>query len=1331
MADTSFNGGEGSSLDELALSLRPTQQYSARARSKTPLSYKSPNVRRQILNFDTAPTLRGTSPSKSMILETPAKPGSSPWRIKVTVEAEPHSDDLPGRGTRSNTPSKPSVAKGRSITVPLKDADPSPAKRGRGRPRKSEVVTPAASAIKKRKGTPMRRRSTRPSGDKNDLTEDANAPKPTPKRRGRPPKNLQKVDVPLEISPVVDAAPQSQPPPSSRDKHQPSGDLEAQFTGNQVHFGTDRSPSFSSNGEQPSYHASPEPSIIQAELEEQPSPSPLRQQVITSTENTQPIANSFSELPTFADMTPLHLEYPISDLPSAIIARTTQKRSPYKRTPRDKLAGEVWSMRSREIISSPELYGLASHRLEVRRDPQPVNFLRGSPRRHENLSPSREAQQSSIAPSLATRADRDEDEENIQKNSTDVHNSDETPVEDKEDDMVDKSYEHGQKADQLDADEDVEMWRHMITTRQRDVSTRSGGISGSDSDDSDFGDEMEVTNHPMGENTMMQSEEFSMVSLDSLRELQSSFIDGGHADSLIEQAVEPQKRISMVSQIQLPDITSKAVRPLFSLVQSHKPAGSQPPLHKELSPKIARTAEASNTLQEALSSPSQPVPSRHSNQEHEQRASISGTSFAAKPNPDPRTSRQSNNLDSASTPKLGSSFQRSPLPEMTPSEIRLPTPSSTEKDMELADPPRNDGVEHPSFRQPFLDPITRSPAKSEGEMSVQTQTPPSTRRGSSTSSEEDQEALDTVQKSPIFRGTPTSNRVLEKEAEWQRAREEVSRTIQDARADQVVVIHSEEEEEENDDNDEADPSDIWQEEASRSSNLHQSSRIDEPQSPEPKHANKLGAQIAHPKEHRRPAYAKNMLVDGSIERKRKHGSELRNTEGSSTKITNSAQISALFRSVATHEQQHVSIAQVEDGAESVGQNDSGLFWQRELPSLLDHHPDVEDRTKDKVAVHSSHRTKALGNSQGRRPKDSGHYRPSILDSSPAKSSPLRRRLSFSQSMSPNRNDSHADVINSSPSFMKAYASPSNVRHLRNELRTSRGYASLRAVNGETRRIPTKTTSVDDPVEDTQESMGRSSLLSITPKGIYKPLFPTSKSPDQEDQPRPLKSRKTTASSTASTGVKTMAASTDGLLSWVWSRLPFTYTPPPHPTHPLLAGLPLLPRVEPWTRTHYEVMDKLYQLYKGDPYLFSTSHPDNTGLMTPSLVPFIDIEISNWGYRVRLNSNLIILASLFTRLLVLHDISEYERVAGESIDVGECSTRSNAEQITQWRVLFKLFSVEAGEMLRRDEALGKPIDRTDRRRWRFKGEEQWIWRKDLTKADESGLHLLLRKRESKK
>jgi len=116
-------------------------------------------------------------------------------------------------------------------------------------------------------------------------------------------------------------------------------------------------------------------------------------------------------------------------------------------------------------------------------------------------------------------------------------------------------------------------------------------------------------------------------------------------------------------------------------------------------------------------------------------------------------------------------------------------------------------------------------------------------------------------------------------------------------------------------------------------------------------------------------------------------------------------------------------------------------------------------------------------------------------------------------------------------------------------------------------------------------------------------------------------------------------------------------------------------------------------------------------MTPELLKYIDIEFSNWGYSTVLPSSLLVLVSLYLRLLVLKDGAEFAAIEGKEIVMGDPGRAWNGPVpsdvlISEWNVVVKLWSIVACEEVRRDERAGRTIDRRGSLRWRFRGEREW-------------------------
>ena len=151
----------------------------------------SGNPQVQEFYIDTPPNpTRNGSPKKS---PRQIRQSTSPWRIRLTVQAEPI-DEM----QKSNkSPKKRLTERTTTTTVPLKGGDDSPPageKKGRGRPRKS------LDGPVKRSGTPKpkaggRRRAISESPKKQEADVDSEKATPSKKPRGRPKKSMEPKDV--------------------------------------------------------------------------------------------------------------------------------------------------------------------------------------------------------------------------------------------------------------------------------------------------------------------------------------------------------------------------------------------------------------------------------------------------------------------------------------------------------------------------------------------------------------------------------------------------------------------------------------------------------------------------------------------------------------------------------------------------------------------------------------------------------------------------------------------------------------------------------------------------------------------------------------------------------------------------------------------------------------------------------------------------------------------------------------------------------------------------------------------------------------------------------
>jgi len=177
----------------------------------------------------------------------------------------------------------------------------------------------------------------------------------------------------------------------------------------------------------------------------------------------------------------------------------------------------------------------------------------------------------------------------------------------------------------------------------------------------------------------------------------------------------------------------------------------------------------------------------------------------------------------------------------------------------------------------------------------------------------------------------------------------------------------------------------------------------------------------------------------------------------------------------------------------------------------------------------------------------------------------------------------------------------------------------------------------------------------------------------------------------------------GLLSRVKTIL--QPAPPAPAPHPILSRLTPLPKVEPWTKTHYKALDKLYAIHLKHPSLFCSSMVPPTPLSNTNGyllrkfisahgdMPYVGATFHAWGYSMVMTEELIALCSVFMQLMSLEDAEEYEKVAGKRIQIGDCAPGRTGDLITGEEVLKRLATVVMGESVRRDEREGKEIDRS--------------------------------------
>ncbi|MCJ1462071.1 hypothetical protein MMC07_000671 [Pseudocyphellaria aurata] len=164
----------------------PSSKHSSEKSSATPkkpLADTSGNARQQDLNQTTPPSQRtgDDSPFKFVAL---ANRSASPWRIRVTIEAE-QEDDKHGQSSRSIFPVKRLAERMTTTMVPLKDADEKlhpVSQKGRGRSRKSIDSQEKKHATPKQKSA---KSHTTESGSAKSPSNETDHRTSSPSKRGR------------------------------------------------------------------------------------------------------------------------------------------------------------------------------------------------------------------------------------------------------------------------------------------------------------------------------------------------------------------------------------------------------------------------------------------------------------------------------------------------------------------------------------------------------------------------------------------------------------------------------------------------------------------------------------------------------------------------------------------------------------------------------------------------------------------------------------------------------------------------------------------------------------------------------------------------------------------------------------------------------------------------------------------------------------------------------------------------------------------------------------------------------------------------------------------
>ncbi|PSN60970.1 hypothetical protein BS50DRAFT_578786 [Corynespora cassiicola Philippines] len=1143
--------------------------------NKTPLLSSSPNKlsRKQDVGGIELP-----SPTKSMVMSTGRSGTASPWRIKVTVQAEPGTDS-----DNQESPTVKHVTRTKTITVPLKDPDASSPVKRRGRPRKSDV-----GAKPKRAGTPVRRPRSRARSSSIGAPEQdsvgANVGISPKKPRGRPRKTVQ---------------------PSSED----------------------------------------------AETLAVKAPE------VQDRQHTPSSSGSSSVVPSLRQ---------------------------------DSQASSVGDYEEAMVFTPPE------------------NSLNSQVRTRKGTPAARGS---------------------VIEISSDDESSLQTPS---------------------STDEDAPVFHREIedlVSQEDDSAAMSGyaafdGPAVDDDDDDDDDDLQEATNFAFDEGTtrmpddptILESENFSMVSVDSLPS------NGGLGSPPYPQtrAPAPKSTNSRIrgENLQAPSQLRRSILSpdieAHSLPESSQAATTQQPAARAISPpqiaprQITPVIDSRSPSNPPDVAPKEPSPPKTETPRlgYVVRAGVALQGLVESNRLTPQTSsarkEQPNRLDDLFR---GSSEDQEdyslPQPPQAPeSDVQYPALAASETNAQLVSPARSPA---------------ESPAESEDEMSWRADTPPA----HNITSEEGRFLTVSNERGEEMRGT------------------------------EISVVAGEEKEPMQTD----DYYDIWQEEASRSSDNLENPTSEEVQ----KETSPMLQEVLAEDASARPPRAK---LPKTWRRKSLNDSQYSDEAEEADNIIAETLLATadkpatplLAKGKGRAAESYVAEEQyVEDVESDAASDDSGMFFQTHLPSIFNKKRSAELRKKSAEKKELSQLIRDGGSfvpesSSPAPAKTPAATRPNPFKDTPplftphknlpVKSSPLRQELNTESPVdlisardgensglplgpsSPFHtqvdNESMASTASDQLQFRVEMigATDSSIRRVRNEADgyleayepQDRSLGEIEEVTEPSRSWNQETTMMPSSPPLLKHTFEES--MSSPPKRKYSNLFSSelgaATSPSSVAERNHILSssnRATAASSRSSVSVgprsvrrKPAVAVTppaeeipqpssgimSRLTSSLWSALG---SPAPPPPHPVTSQFHHLPKVEPWTKTHYKTLDALYQLHKKTPTLFApsstptTSNTNNTLLthfLSTHKKPFVGAKYMAWGYSITMNESLIALCAVYMQLMTLKDVWEYEKVAGKAIQVGDCNPGVHGEPIEATEVVRRLASVIMGEQLRKDEKRGRTV-----------------------------------------
>ncbi|KAK8188155.1 uncharacterized protein BKA78DRAFT_354924 [Phyllosticta capitalensis] len=1385
-----------SSPDPLCLvTSSPTKReasFGAPRRDAKPLASRSPNVP----SSDPFAPSSKLSPSKSITMTTPKGKDGSPWRIKVTVEAEP-GDSQDENSMSSPTSRRSTRIISQTTSVPLNDAEGSSPVKRRGRPRKSDS-TPVSniqtksiplndgSSPAKRRGRP-RKSDTIPalaSQEGAGAESENGAPSPA-KRRGRP----RKSDVAKESPKPRARTPARRTRRSivrSPDDSQESAAEDASYR-----------PRSRRQSRQPEHGDSLVPEPVRAEAMYGPR-SPEIEEDVPQTEKS---------------------------------ARPTRK-----------------SVRDRRRTRNSDVFGaLADAQSDVSED-------------HE------------ATPCAASSQPRDDD---------------------------------------------AEMWQSMISHQNENQ-----GQPSEDTEQSD--DELDIVRpEDFGDTTMLHSEEFSMVSLDSLPSMQVArepkqpkIADPRprprakppvlRTDPIPRHRTHVTSRNAISSPI--PDVNdsvaSVSYMPSSPPVRFpvRTPSGSQklkspsaPPAVEQAhfspttadTPKLLNVVSAGKALQGVLDGNGEESSGRRdsmasSNGSHRAGSNYQSTIFQASPKDD-NISHFGSQLNQSTRSLPRESPTKSPTPHQSPrndaeasdgsvfdgpslssvqnssSYHRLPTPEDSQPySLHSPPPPVSQLItDHSTLEPPEQPTQLISPARSQhsqhSEASSGAHTPPSPE-------EDQQEEEQGSSELPSNVDSSLSQKPGEDfDAYWQRRREAISRKIAEASPEKVIVISSEASSEDSSTDfsrsQEATVGlgdDIWEEEASRASDTRAAARRQR------RERRKQAAEQSANSSNLSTGSHGQERSSGRTPQSSGHGSSSRHDQAPSSSASR-PQRSSNRESSAPRSSQTQGANQTNPSSEANESEDTGLFWRESSAPQQPQRRLEKSRDEGLSAIMDQIHTPQDQTPQATPQKVPVFKAPYNMGggiNSPARSSPLRQQIMFSSPSAVNSSPYQKNEMTVESSIMDESAieepypessETSDIKQLRKELSVRRRSSGA----FENRRMSQRFDEEDEQIERQIEEEGtqRLSLAHSAPRRPRDHSEASFQSVEQSQQSRPSASRLSAQSRPSASRLSAQSRSAGpsrprnnlfdgpvprlapgpvrpngddtlrsvdtthddgmdidgeeysqpsvshehsrmmslsmnrsaprlfdgqssevsqgqeqlhkasspisqpelqaaaqqqggGLFGRIWSSIvpsqqetkpePAAKQPAPVAPQPVNHAAPApasipgeptplprptrlrqhqdLPKLKPFSKTHFLSLHHIWSRYLSHPAEFSLSHVSNQRLVSqpvyndspmpipgvqghPPFLPlsvYFDITFRNRGYEVKFPEELIVVGALFMTLLRLDDEAAYAARYGQPLKWDEVRKKGEG-RIGGFEVVQRLGLLEVGRIIRRYEALGKPVN----------------------------------------